>query len=48
MLYNIVLVSAVQSGESVICIYIYIYSLALESPSPATHPTPLGHHRALS
>ena len=48
MLYNIVLVSAVQQLKSVIIIYIYIHThiLSLFSLSPHSHPTPLGHHRA--
>ena len=47
MLYNVVLVSAVQQHESVIivcvCIYIYISPLSCSSLHP--HPTPLGLHK---
>ena len=39
MLYNVLLVSAVQQHESVIIIY--IYPLPLE---PSSHPPSLGHH----
>ena len=45
MLYNVVLVSAVQQCESAIHIHISYpsrISLLLRAP----HPTPLGHHRA--
>ena len=40
------LVSAVQQSESAICIH--IPSPFLASLSRTLHPTPLGHHRALS
>ena len=42
LLYNIVLVSAVQQSESTLHIYIYIYPLFFGLPSH------LGHRRALS
>ena len=41
MLYNVVLVSAIPQHESV------IGPIPLEPPSPPTHRTPQGHHRAL-
>ena len=44
MLYNVVLVSAIQQCESVIIMY--IFSLPLEPPSPPSLSTPLGYHRA--
>ena len=45
LLYNVVLVSAVQKHESAISTYISLSSWASLPPS---HPTPLGHHRSLS
>ena len=46
LLYNVVIDSAVQEGESTLCVYI---PPPLEPPSHhPTHPLPLGHHRALS
>ena len=48
MLYNIVLVSAVQQSESAICIYISPYPLPLELASHPSYPTPLDRHKALS
>ena len=48
MLYNVVLVSAVQQSESAICIYISLYPLLLEPPSHPPYPTPLGGHKATS
>ena len=46
MLFNIVLVSAIQQLESAITIYIYIYisPLPLEPGFPILNPIPLGHH----
>ena len=44
MLYNVVLVSAIQQCESVIIMY--IFSLPLEPPSPPSLSTPLGYYRA--
>ena len=46
LLYNVVLVSAVQQSESAVCMH--IYPLPLEPPShpllhTPPHPTPLGH-----
>ena len=46
MLYNIVLVPAVQQHESAIGIHIFPSSWASSHPTP--HPSPLGHHKALS
>ena len=46
LLYNVVLVSAVQQSESVTCIYVSPPSLI--SLPGCLHPTPLGHHRAAS
>ena len=48
MLYSVVLVSAVQQSESVICIHISPYLLPLASPAHPPYPTPLGgrKHRA--
>ena len=48
MLYNGVLVSAVQQSESAICIHISPYPLPLASPSHPPYPTPLGGHKAPS
>ena len=48
MLYNVVLVSAVQQSESAIRIHISPYPLLLEPPSHPPYPTPLGHHKASS
>ena len=48
MLYNVVLVSAVQQSESAIHINISPYPLPLASPSHPPYPTPLGHHKAPS
>ena len=48
MLYNVVLVSAVQQSESAICIHISPYPLSLETPSHPPYPTPLGDHKAPS
>ena len=42
--YSGVLASAVQRSESAICTHIFPPSW----PSPHPHPSPLGHHRALS
>ena len=39
MLYNAVLVSAVQQSESAVCIHISPYSLPLEPPSHPPYPT---------
>ena len=44
LLYNVVLVSAIQQCESVIIMY--IFSLPLEPPSPPSLSTPLGYYRA--
>ena len=44
LLYNVVLVSAIQQCESVMIMY--IFSLPLEPPSPSPLSTPLGHYRA--
>ena len=44
-LYNVLLVSAVQQSESATCIHV---SLPPRASLPSPHPTPLGHHRALS
>ena len=46
LLYNVVLVSAVQQSES-LYVYIPVYPLPLGPPSHHPHPlpTPLGHHR---
>ena len=46
MLYNVVLVSAVQQSESALCIHISPYLLPLVSPSHPPFPAPLGHHEA--
>ena len=52
LVYNVALVSALQCSES--CKYTYIPSLLNHPPTsqtpshPPPHPTPLGHHRALS
>ena len=46
LLYNVVLVSAVQWSESAVRIHMSPPSWASLPPPP--HPTPLGHHRALS
>ena len=48
MLYNTVLVSALQQSESAICIHIFPISPPLEPPSRTPYPTPLGDikHRA--
>ena len=44
LLYNVVLVSAVEQSESAVCVH--ICPLPLEPPSqPRLHPTPLSHHR---
>ena len=48
MLYNVVLVSAVQQSESAICIHISPYPLPLEPPSHPPYPIPLGRGKALS
>ena len=48
MLYNVVLVSAVQQSESAVCIRISPYPLLLESPSNPPYPIPLGRHKATS
>ena len=48
MLYNVVLVSAVQQSESAICIHISPYLLHLASPSHPPYPTALGHHKTSS
>ena len=48
MLYNVVLVSAVQQSESGICIHISPHPLPLKPPSHPPYPTPLGGHKALS
>ena len=42
MLYNVVLVSAVQQSESAICIHISPYHVPLEPPSHPPYPIPLG------
>ena len=47
MLYNVVLISAVQQSESAICIHISPYPLPLVSPSHPPYPIPLGHHKAV-
>ena len=47
LLYNVVLVSAIQQCKSVIILYIYELS-SLSNFPPLPHPTPLGHHRELS
>ena len=47
MLYDVVLVSAVQQSESAICVHISPPSRVSLLPLPP-RPTPLGHHRALS
>ena len=48
MLYNIVLVSAVQRSKSTLCMYIHIPPSWI-SPLPCHHAiSPLGHHRAPS
>ena len=44
MLYNAVLVAAVQQSESAICIHISPYPLPLKPP----YPIPLGCHKASS
>ena len=47
LLYNVVLVSAVQQSESAVCMH--IYPLPLEPPSqPHLHLTPLSYHRPQS
>ena len=43
LLYNIVLISAVQQSESATCIYIYIYPFPLGHPSQRPHLTHLVH-----
>ena len=48
MLYNVVLVSAVQRSESAICIHISPYPIPLERPSHRPYPIPLCHHKASS
>ena len=49
LLYNIMLVSVIHQHESAIGIHTFPPSwTALPPPPPATHPTPLGFHRALS
>ena len=48
MLYNVVLVSAVQQSESVTCIHISPYPLPLKPQSHPTYPIPLGRHKARS
>ena len=48
MLYNVVLVSAVQQSESAICIHISPYPLPLEPHSHPPYPIPLGRHKAPS
>ena len=48
MLYNVVLVSAVQQSESAICIHMSPYPLRLEPPSHPPYPIPLGHHKVPS
>ena len=45
LLYNVVLVSAAQQCECIICMHISPPSWTSLSSSP--HPTPLDHHRAL-
>ena len=45
MLYNVVLVSAVQQSESAICIHISPYPLPLEPPSHPPYPIVIGRHR---
>ena len=46
MLYNVVLVSAVQQSESAIRIHISPYPLPLKPPSHPPYPTSLGGHKA--
>ena len=48
MLYNVVLVSAVQQSESAISTHISPYPLPLAPPSHPPYPTPLGGHKASS
>ena len=48
MLYNVVLVSAVQQSESAICIHLSPYPLPLEPPSHPPYRIPLGGHKASS
>ena len=49
LLYNVVLVSALQPSESALCIQsISPYPLPLEPPSHPPYPTPLGGHKAPS
>ena len=45
LLYNVVIVSAVQKSKSAVCIHIFSSSLASLPPNP--HSTPLGHHGIL-
>ena len=47
MLYNVVLVPAVQHSESAICIHISPYPLPLEPLPHPPYPIPLGRHKAL-
>ena len=48
MLYNVVLVSAVQQSESATCVHISPCPLPLEPPSHPPYPIPLGRHKAPS
>ena len=48
MLYNVVLVSAVQQSESALHIHISSYLLPHASPSHPPYPIPLGRHKAQS
>ena len=48
LLYNVVLISALQGSESAVCLHISPPSWTSSTPHTHTHPTTPGHHTALS